>query len=848
MPAENEGPGTDLGHFAEELGRLRPTLDPPDLSHHTLDDVAVHDFAFYDFLLPVGQGYETPAEAAGDAAAGLTDESLLYLRPLEENGASEAQLAQVTGLLLIIERAAWRAIRDLVYWDRRRAVLHTLLDTIYFRHRDHGLRDAALPQLLSAYAELTSRGGNAATLEDLLYRALLRKIEDWRPFFPYNEPFPLLNFLIEFDHLAKAALASLEPDPVAPDHPFEIFPPRSINLGLRIVYRQHWRPLGRQKGEVVRTVPLGPGQRERVVTKIVRRRKQVSTLETVTAAETTTETTDSTKDSSEVVREASDTFRWNQDLTVEGKFFGIGARSQTTLGGNQEEKSRRTSSHLSESMQKTASKMRRETKVVVSTEAEETVEHESSSEIVNPNNEIAITYEYHRMQHQYEVWTYLGEVQSVLFVAEHVPTPGEIDDAWIRRHDWILAKALLDESLRAVLNELIQDVEEDDALGVAPGAADNPFRGMLQTATGKFAQFNEAAAANQALTLPDIYAEPLRAFRQHLQDSTARDRANRLRGIRRGRLRRHLRDHVLHYCRAIWAHEDADQRMLRYKKENRRVPLAWLPDFQGGWAPAGTDAPLWELIDPTGPLGFVGNYAVFAVHALPEGPRREPALEVEVPGGHVDPFPFPPLRLEHVFAILRGPYVGPDRRLRDPALDAFRHEAQEVAAQNPALLAAPPQDLVIDVLSYLPALGKPLARPDGLVAYAPDRLARGALSVEEYALYLYRRNGTRRFLVDSNNLYLRIDAGEGAALEPFKRAHRYIDVLKAWADLRTAEAKNERRQALLDEPAAYDPDIAKVIVVGAGAGSAGDHAAWHDAVGDEPSPPAGGGDDDGDDG
>ena len=61
-----------------------------------------------------------------------------------------------------------------------------------------------------------------------------------------------------------------------------------------------------------------------------------------------------------------------------------------------------------------------------------------------------------------------------------------------------------------------------------------------------------------------------------------------------------------------------------------------------------------------------------------------------------------------------------------------------------------------------------------------DGTLQNPVSAEDWGMYQYRKNGTRRFLVDSNNLYISIRTGEGVALEPFKRAHRYVDVLKAF--------------------------------------------------------------------
>jgi hypothetical protein len=56
----------------------------------------------------------------------------------------------------------------------------------------------------------------------------------------------------------------------------------------------------------------------------------------------------------------------------------------------------------------------RETKIVVSTEKEESTEHEYYSEIVYANNELAVAYDFYTLQHLYQVFTYLAEVESVI--------------------------------------------------------------------------------------------------------------------------------------------------------------------------------------------------------------------------------------------------------------------------------------------------------------------------------------------------------------------------------------------------------------------------------------------------
>ncbi|HET9003258.1 MAG TPA: hypothetical protein VFN39_04560, partial [Gemmatimonadaceae bacterium] len=170
-----------------------------------------------------------------------------------------------------------------------------------------------------------------------------------------------------------------------------------------------------------------------------------------------------------------------------------------------------------------------------------------------------------------EPLTRLAEVQNVILVAEKLPSPAEIDVSWVRRHDWILGKVLLDESFR-------------DALDTIGHEARN-------------AQLDRKLEA------------------------------------KRERLHEHLRANILHYQRAIWQHEDPQQRSMRYRKAGRKVPLEWrfelessgaltieelcdrldAPNVNGQFAAysTGREAELDQVIDPAGPVGYYGNYAIY---------------------------------------------------------------------------------------------------------------------------------------------------------------------------------------------------------------------------------------------
>ena len=409
---------------------------------------------------------------------------------------------------------------------------------------------------------------------------------------------------------------------------FEPFMPSSVNFGLQVIYRQSWIPLGTQPGEIVRTLPLGPKQSEKISFKVVRRTKATRQAEIATSIETATESSAATKDSSEVIQEASEKFNWHAEATANAS-WGWGSASVTAgAGGENASSSKDTKSRLNETMEKTASKIRKDTKIIVSTETEETTELSQASEITNPNDDIAVTYIYHRLQRQYEIRTYLSEVNQVVFIAERIPAPDEINGPWIRRYDWIIAKELLDESFRSDLDVIRNHEREDNKEIKELDDVDPRIRGLMETISGTGSTTPGAPTPGipdyKSLPgkIPDLFQNQQAAYERELERKRAKyaEKEQYRRSVRR--MRAHIYDNILHYCRAIWSSEDPDARILRYQQI--RIPIKWEfaatgsgpHSVQGYFVPAVTDfeqdtAPLADLVNPAGPIGFAGNYAVF---------------------------------------------------------------------------------------------------------------------------------------------------------------------------------------------------------------------------------------------
>ena len=86
---------------------------------------------------------------------------------------------------------------------------------------------------------------------------------------------------------------------------------------------------------------------------------------------------------------------------------------------------------------------------------------------------------------------------------------------------------------------------------------------------------------------------------------------------------------------------------------------------------------------------------------------------------------------------------------------------------------------------------------------------------EHYHRFLMLRESGRLVTLDTANVVLDLEISTMPALEPFKRLHRYLDVRKAYEELRRNTLDNARREALLKKGSLGDPDIERVTLVGA---------------------------------
>lgn len=834
-----------LGDFITQLVTAAAAKDFLELGASPIEDVAFYDFSDYVFMRE--PEYHLPPPPQPDVApveVPITDD-------LEQQGinANDMHYFSVRFRQAYNARIAeWSSAQygsppnagQLPFYsgafDRVYGLLNSIPDTlatftaIFFALPDESGKQEYLKWVIDEYTKL----GSGSTLNFWMLASGMfpmamnsysdaqlvgqwlsmegRALDEWSDYSPYAEA-------STGGATWTSLLASLPAGTELPtEYPFAYYAPGTANLGVRLVYRQTWRPLGNQRGELVKTIPLGPRQTERVSTRIVRRQKVSRSSEDLKSTETTTETSDSSKDSSEVVREAASSFGWSVEASASMSVGYASASLSAGARGSSDQRSKNTSQKLSESMQRSASKIRTETKVVVSTESEITTEEARASEITNPNDEIAVTYVFSRLQRQYQVLTQLSEAQNVILVAERLPEPYELTDEWVRRHDWILAKALLDDSFRPILTQISQEYLADSG---ASAKLTEDMEGMMRSTVGHLGKMAEKTT-NLSLASTDVVSGSQSGYREAARDALQQKKEQAAALMQRARFRQHIADNLLHYCRAIWSQEDPQQRLLRYRKLDIRVPLDWkfvgtigdmtttfdlsvaaqalaaagvagtpaeaIGEFQAD-SSTGT-ACVADLIAVEGPLGYVGNYVVFG---LKPRPGADEFLSL--------------------FDILKSPYVEYETvgsetlaKLIDPT---FREYKEKFSGGAPANKEE--QEQMADAV---PDLRRKLfdAKLAGVAAEA-TYWSNAALFQSYYPEFLYRRDHARRLALDTNNLVLDLLPGEGSTLESFKRAHRIIDVLKADEERTKMSLENDRRRELIDGSELGNPEAQKTFVV-----------------------------------
>lgn len=403
---------------------------------------------------------------------------------------------------------------------------------------------------------------------------------------------------------------------------FGVFEPGTVNVGLRLVYRQEWFPETYQVGELLHTLPMSPGEKVRYETRTWQTTKTTQEINESTTFSSEEILSTTKRDVKEVMDQSAKRWGLKQDMSG-GCNFGIWhAEGSTSITVDRSSESRQAKQSFREAISKAAQSLRNERKVSISVSREQGSEARMTREIQNPNDEITVTYLFYELQRRYRIKEYLHDVVPVVYVAMDVPAASRIDVKWITKHDWILAGALLDKSFTEPLGFV---TTEWPGLGDALKWALDGYksaRSVVDQLKGQITAIEEGLSGYNALNIAEVVEQvrlrvQLQSLGPKLKAALDAEAAARQElhvaelAYRRGqekvdRLLVHIRQNVLHYMQAIWAAEVPEQRYLRMR--SIMYPhVVW----RNGAFIIDRWMPLAEVVDTEKHLGYIGNYAIY---------------------------------------------------------------------------------------------------------------------------------------------------------------------------------------------------------------------------------------------
>lgn len=637
---------------------------------------------------------------------------------------------------------------------------------------------------------------------------------------------------------------------------FEHFTAGTINYGILQTYRQTWTPVAYQAGRVVDSIALTPSETliSKLAVTVKRRRKQ--NRRELSSFRRTDEESSIGRTEIEAVEKAA--VAMSMQTSGQGSFnVGIGSIGSTaTFNLNQNQESQRMHKSFAEIARKASQEVRRETEVQYEVETTEESTSEVTRTLRNANDEMTVTYVLYELERRYRVASSLQAVQPVLLVALPMPDPGDIDEVWLLEHAWVIREVLLDGELEEALDILEDNRSRDDAqLAVLKAnyeaasavrkKADREFERLSQlartrreemigisldakvadvsqTPTGKRAarailtggltelfgggQSNQddilrarSEAIEKQLQYLDTEIRAAAETRDHAAGAfdQASDRystaltAKAMSDQKLLQLRLHVKGNIFHYLHEIWRRRDADDLFFSlYDVEvpflapqkgqcKLRKPTAdelemnipgvviggepYMVDiFPATTVPEKDKMPrkrLVEIAELDRPLGFKGNFVIF--------PLRESSLITDF----------------MTVGFLDG-YYG----VRDPGLDASFSAG--------------------DLLEYARSVWNDPQIP--LTNEEREHLANLIVAAG------HRNPGYEAEVVlPTGKVWMEALKGGQALLEPFKLAHRGLDVLKVEEEVRRDRIDNLRRVQRIGQtdPLLGDPDIEKTTIV-----------------------------------
>jgi hypothetical protein len=622
----------------------------------------------------------------------------------------------------------------------------------------------------------------------------------------------------------------------------------SINFGIMNTFRQQWEPICYQAGKLVKTVPLAPKEERKYSVKTtfntkVTRKEAIKNNSMLHQEANTT-----SRAESEIVAKAQDKSNFNMSVKLDYSKIS----SQVTFGKDAQKESSQAKKEFREAVIKAAQEFKEERALEIDTEEVASSEYSESGMISNPNDELSVTYLFYELQRRYRVSEQLYRVMPVVLVAQEVPSPDQITEAWIVAHDWILNRSLLDDSFRPALQYLAQkNVGDDFAIrelrknlrqqrtlvsqlqlefSKLKQNAENKYAAMEKAVDDRISEEHEkrfyrwrwwfyreqkpdtppdpemAKALEQAATDEHKYAvekaekmalglqREVNALHQLTQDynNVMRNHLDRITQCKR--LITHIKENILYYMQAIWSMEPPDQRFMRLFKVK-------VPSF--------------------------------------EASRTLVIEDKQIPSGEFDEEDiFSPFRAQG--EIRHNAWLhGKINRDANGNLLVTEKDLVEVADLDTVLGFK--GNYMIFPMKEHNALTEMMAAPfidQAFGAMDPDQLSN--INLAEYSRYIcclhnedpeeYERlkpvlrkylenllsdplrNGDE-VIVPTGSLFIEMLPSDKTLLEDFKLKHREWDVYKVQADVRKTELENIRYAARILNEERGDPDVEKKILV-----------------------------------
>jgi hypothetical protein len=511
---------------------------------------------------------------------------------------------------------------DLVAWipalaDKWTALSSDQQEWIRFLHWADGLYDkyhmGFMPSLPLAYYEPDPSWPPEWTLSITIHDLT----EDWGR----TQALELLAGIDVEDAPPPSGLARIERllgglnERLAEPYRFDVFVPGSYNYGLMTIYRQEWKPLTYQAGDLVASIPLAPGETRsfetRRVIKTSRAQKEIENSMASRSGESTTVG----RSEAEIAQKASNSTNFAMSGEGSVNFLVANLTAGSQFAANQASDSAQTKKELREATEKAAQEYRDERTLEVATEESTTGETIEKRTIANPNNELTVTYLFYELQRRFEVAERLHSIVPVVLIAFEVPAPDQIDESWLVAHEWILRRVILHDRFVPALDYLTEAFAGDELgveirrvqweaqlavvaqMGESVGASSrlrDAAREALSEATETVAdrdgliknlgealfpsgpedatvQAAQREAAQHALEWADAdftaaqsrLEAAVTALRQATDDYAQAIQKRTNRRVAIDQLRLHVKENILYYMQAIWSHEPPDQRYFR---------------------------------------------------------------------------------------------------------------------------------------------------------------------------------------------------------------------------------------------------------------------------------------------